>query len=680
MTTSTSLVPSPGRWLPLGATVTDTGVHFAIVSRHATRVWLALFDARDSNGPMAEFELTAAAHRLGDIWSIHIAGLKAGVYYAYRMDGPCSSKGGHCYEGDLFILDPYARAVTPITQPPYPKAVVTETNAASPPPPRPRVPLNKSVIYEMHVRGFTKHPSSRVAAPGTYHGIIEKIPYLQELGVTAVELLPVPECGETGVGRVEPESGGALTNYWGYNPISFFVPTRRFTVSDEIDSARREFREMVEALHHANIEVILDVVFNHTSEKGDGVRAISFRLIDNSLYYILNGDGNYQDLTGCHNTLNCSHPIVQELIVDCLRYWVTEFGVDGFRFDLASVFYRGTDGQLLERSPIVERISHDPVLRETKLIAEPWDCAGGYHVGNFGGTRWSEWNDKFRDTVRRFWGNEPFAKNDFVQRFSGSPDIYLHVGRSPLNSINYVTCHDGFTLRDLVSYERKHNEANGEGNRDGTDANYSHNCGVEGETEDAAIKALRLKLQKNHLATLFLSIGVPMLLGGDEFGRTQQGNNNAYCQDNEISWFDWTLLETNRELHRFCRKAIRFRKDNPVFTRDMFFPPSSSTATGHPGLLWLDERHRPQTWSTEPGILAGHVEASENGGVALYMMFNATPNVIDFRLPLGDWRVRINTAEPSPSDFHNPDTAPPVPADRAFRVAGRSLVVLTAQA
>ncbi len=436
----------------------------------------------------------------------------------------------------------------------------------------PLTPLEDSVVYELHVRGFTCHASSGVAHPGTYLGLVEKIPYLKWLGVTAVELMPVFEWDECDCPFTNPETGEKLTNFWGYNPIAFAAPKAAFAAGAARYQQTREFREMVRAFHAAGIEVILDVVFNHTGEGDDRGRTFSFRGLDNELYYLLDEHGRYLNYSGVGNTVNCNHPVVRDLLMTCLRYWVGDMHVDGFRFDLASILGRDRRGNVMVEPPVIESITEDGVLADTKLIAEPWDAAGLYQVGRFPfGRRWSEWNGQYRDDVRRFWRGDAGVSAALASRICGSSDIYQWSGRLPRHTVNFVTCHDGFTLHDLVSYDRKHNEANGEGNRDGWDVNHSWNCGVEGETTDPAVLALRRRQAKNLMATLMLSQGVPMLLAGDEFLRTQRGNNNAWCQDNDISWVNWKLAEENADFLRFTRELIWLRKRHPALRRRRFF-------------------------------------------------------------------------------------------------------------
>jgi glycogen operon protein len=428
---------------------------------------------------------------------------------------------------------------------------------------------------------------------------------------------------------------------------------------------------MVHAMHEAGLEVIMDVVFNHTAEGNELGPMLSFRGIDNVLYYLLDKDGRYRNFSGCGNTMNCNHPVVRNFIMDCLRYWVIAMHVDGFRFDLASILGRDRKGNVVENAPLIEQIAEDPILRDVKLIAEAWDAGGAYQVGSFGDIRWAEWNGRYRDDVRRFWRGAPDMKGAFATRLAGSADLYQDAGRTPLHSINFITAHDGFTLRDLVSYNEKHNEPNGENNTDGLDTNYSWNCGVEGPSDNPEIEALRLRMQKNFLATLFLSLGIPMMLGGDEFGRGQSGNNNAYCQDNEISWYDWMFLDKNRNLFDFCREAIRFRKENPAFLRDDYFTGRPVAGASQPDLSWFNAAGQPQTWDTPDLTLACRFDGSVNRGVTLYLVFNPSGEAVVFRLPEAAWTLRMDTAKEN------------VPAkgvrlkDRTYRVESHAMAVFS---
>ena len=671
-----SLRVIPGRPYPMGPIVYDEGVRFTIFSRHAKRVWLGLFDTVADLEPAWEYEYHPDRHRTGDVWSIFVRGVEPGMYYMYRMDGPFDPKEGHRFDPAAYLLDPYAKAVAGDIHDGTVKCVVVHDAMDWWDDVRPHTPMQDTIIYEAHVRGFTRHPSSGAAHPGTYSGFIEKIPYLKDLGITAVELLPLQEFGETYIGRTNPMTGEELTNYWGYSSIGFFAPTGRYACSAASLEHLDEFRRMVKALHDAGLEIILDVVFNHTSEGDERGLTLCFRGIDNSIYYHLD-HGAYFNYSGCGNTVNCNHPLVRDFILDCLRYWVAVMHVDGFRFDLASILGRDEDGEVVPDAPLVDRIEEDPVLRDVKLIAEAWDAGGAYQVGSFGGARWAEWNGRYRDDVRQYWCGGSVTRKSFASRLTGSSDLYAWAHRSPESSVSFVTCHDGFTLRDLVSYSEKHNEANGENNRDGSDANFSFNCGVEGETEDAEINALRLRMQKNYLATLFLSVGVPMLLGGDEFGRTQRGNNNAYCQDNEISWYDWSALEDNRELHRFCREIIAFRKENVALRRSSFFQgPRPGTPEETVDLLWFDERGGELDWGAERSLLACRIHPMENNDLGLYLMFNNTLQEVDFQMVDGPWVLRVNTALHSPDDIVPRRDAKGIAGSR-LTLAPRSLAVAT---
>lgn len=642
----------PGRPYPMGCTVYSDAVRFSLFSRHATRVWLVLFEGADDRKPIHEIAFDPLRHRVGDMWSIYVKGLTEGAYYMYRLEGPHEPKSGHRYDAEAYVLDPYAKAFVGDLHLGTMKGVVVRDEMDWSHDPHPRIPMEQTVIYETHVRGTTISPTSGVKHPGTYAGLIEKIPYLKELGVTAVELLPIHEFGENLLGRCSIQTGRELTNYWGYSNIGFFAPSGRYATTWAGRAPVDEFRQLVQALHDAGMEVILDVVFNHTSEGNERGPTLCFRGIDNAIYYLLDEEGHYLNFSGCGNTVNCNHPLVRDFILDCLRYWVAVMHVDGFRFDLASILGRDQRGILQSDMPLVERIAEDPVLRDTKLIAEAWDAGGAYQVGSFGDARWAEWNGRYRDDVRKYWRNDPHMRATFASRLAGSSDLYAHSGRGPEHTINFITCHDGFTLRDLVSYTAKHNWENGEGNLDGSSENFSANWGVEGETENPAVNEVRLRMQKNFLATLFLSVGVPMILGGDEFGRTQRGNNNAYCQDNEISWFDWTLLEKNNELFRFTKAVIEFRKRHPVFQRNTYFlgvepgrDPRDAEA------LWFDSEGANPNWDVNESPLALWVNPAANQGRAMYLIFNPTGAQVDFLLPPGAWHRCIYTAAPQGQDI-----------------------------
>ncbi|MGA8922077.1 MAG: glycogen debranching protein GlgX, partial [Candidatus Dormiibacterota bacterium] len=535
----------------------------------------------------------------------------------------------------------------------------------------PKHSASDTVIYETHVRGFTIHPSSGVAHPGTFSGLTEKIPYLQELGVTAIELMPVLEFNENESIRLNPIRKEKLRNYWGYNPVAFFAPKQSYSIAGPHQTL--EFREMVKAFHRAGIEVILDIVLNHTAEGDELGPTISLRGVENSIFYMLeeNGLRYYKNFSGVGNTLNANHPVVREFVRNVLRYWVMHMHVDGFRFDLASVLGRDEHGNILRNAPLLEDIAEDPILRDVKIIAEAWDAGGAYQVGSFSTRRWTGWNGRFRDDVRRFWIGDADMMGSFASRICGSSDLYKGSGKGPASSLNFVTSHDGFTLNDLVSYKQKHNDENGEYNRDGTDANYSDNCGVEGPSDDPAVEGMRNGLIKNFLLALFISRGVPMLLGGDECRRTQRGNNNAYCQDNEMSWFDWSLVEKHKEIHRFTRGMIAFRRAHPVLRREVFYTDADikwfAPNGGIPG--WTDQRQK-----SFACLIPGQTEPD------LFLMFNADTRSVDFAIPVLPatkiWRLAVDTSRSAPDDIFEADKAPSMQGQISFRVEPRSSAIL----
>ncbi|MBC8279009.1 MAG: glycogen-debranching protein, partial [FCB group bacterium] len=578
----------------MGARVNGGGVNFALYSKHASAVTLALFDSPADTEPCFEFALDHESNRTGEIWHVFVEGLTAGQLYGFRVNGPRGVDHGHRFKPDRILLDPYARAVADLHG--LPKSVVVSDHFDWQGVPKPKIPYGDTVIYETHVKGLTIHPSAGVQNPGTYRGVIEKIPYFKDLGITALELLPVHEFNHQERPRKNPLNGDTLGNYWGYSTIAFFAPKGSYSTSGDCGRQVDEFREMVRELHRAGIEIILDVVFNHTAELNHRGPLYNFRGIDNRSYYLLQKNKmRYLNLTGCGNTFYCNQAASATLIVDCLKYWYSEMGVDGFRFDLATVFNRDRYGDWWEKSPLLEWINNEPSLAGAKLISEPWDASGGYAVGKFGGGKWCDWNDKFRDEVRSFWRGDKGMTGKFATRLSGSQDLF-HTKNSPARSINFITCHDGFTLRDLVSYKKKHNRGNGDNNRDGASQNYSMNFGHEGDTPDAKINRKRIRQAKNLIAALFLSQGVPMLLGGDEFFRTQQGSNNAYCQDNEVSWYDWELLKENEELYRFVRGMIRFRREHPSLRRPCFFAGGRGRKNLPPDISWYNPAGNPRRW------------------------------------------------------------------------------------
>ncbi|HLI61961.1 MAG TPA: glycogen debranching protein GlgX [Terriglobales bacterium] len=696
---------SRGVPLPLGATIRRRGVNFSIFSRHATACTLVLFQP-GAVDPYIELPLDPRTNRTGQVWHMFVEGLDAGVQYGYRFDmQPNPNPRVYRFDPARVLLDPYARALSNGSawgahrpgERPYRNSLLVENHFDWEHDQPLNTPLVDSIIYEMHVRSFTQDPSSGVEHRGTFAGLIEKIPYLQKLGVTAVELLPVNEFEESDTDRVNPFTGEPLRNLWGYQPTAFFAPHSAYSSNLADGEVIHEFKRLVRAMHRAGIEVILDMVFNHTAEGDEHGPTWSFRGIDNPTYYILDpSTGKYENFTGCGNTVNCNNPVVRDFIVDCLHYWVMEMHVDGFRFDLASILGRGQDGTVLKNPPLLESLAYDPVLANTKLIAEAWDAAGLYQVGSFPSWgRWAEWNGIFRDDVRKFVKGDAGMTSALATRLVGSPDLYLSSAREPYHSINFVTCHDGFTLRDLVSYNEKHNLANGENNADGNPANYSWNCGVEGPTDDAAINELRLRQQKNFAAILLLSHGVPMILAGDEIGRTQQGNNNAYCQDNEISWLDWRLAETNAGLLRFFRLMIAFRKRCPLLRRSDF----QLNGEGGFHITWHGVKRMQPDWSYEsrsiamqltqlhpvPSDRAAFVRDGMDGGGRredLHFIANAYSGDLEFELPqLGEyeWFRLADTAQASPLDIAEEGQEFPLLSQESYLVKGRSVAIFVSK-
>ncbi len=673
--------------LPYGAVLHEDGVQFVVFSRSATAMRLLLYNTVDDTEPAEIIPFDADTDRWGDVWSIFVPGLSAGQLYHLQADGPWDPQRGQWFNPKARLIDPYAKALAGCFQPSDdgiirpPKCVVVDDRFDWGGDRHLKRDLSETVIYEMHVRGFTQSPTSDVSAPGTYLGVIEKIPYLKSLGVTAVELMPVHEFPILGFdGRPL-----ARPNYWGYDPLAFFAPHRGYAASSEPGAQVVEFKRMVKALHQAGIEVILDVVFNHTCEGNERGPVLSFKGLENQVYYMLeNGGATYKNYSGCGNTINGNHPIVREMIFHCLRHWVHNYHIDGFRFDLASILTRDKDGNVLANPPVVEAIAEDPLLADTKIIAEAWDAAGAYQVGSFGGTgtRWAEWNGRYRDDVRRLWRGDRGMLGAFATRLSGSSDLYEGGGRYPYSSINFITSHDGFTLNDLVSYKYKHNEANGEDNRDGENNNYSDNYGVEGPTNDPVIEGYRVRQIKNMLVTLMLSQGVPMLVAGDECRRTQWGNNNAYCQDNEISWFDWSLVEKNADLVRFVQALIHFRRNQPTVRREHFLT-GEPNERGVPDVSWYSALGAAVDWHGDDNTLICHLASPsrehdpEGKGRDVLLMINASPQPRQFILPPvakgTHWRLFVDTSQDPPRDVY-PDLDGPAPSrSRRMTLPDRSL-------
>ena len=649
------LVTSKGYPRPYGVSKRSNGTNFALFSKHAFTVSLCFFE--DGNPyPIQKVDLH---HKTGYIWHVLIHNLPPHLKYAYRIDGPHGKCQAYCYHPDKLVLDPYAKAVDTCTQwgdkthPVYrPLGIVCPVDefdweGVN----RPKLALKDLVIYEMHVRGFTVHSSSGVKNKGTYLGVIEKIPHLVELGVNAVELLPIAEFNEMENQKKNPLNQSALYNYWGYSTVNFFSLMNRYATNRL--EVLIEFKTMVRELHRHGIEVILDVVFNHTAEGNVNGPVLSYKGIDPSIYYLIDHNGRFSDYTGCGNTFNSNRIISIELIRDCLRYWVSEMQVDGFRFDLASALIRGQNGEPLSPSPLIEQISQDPILAGTKLIAEPWDAAGLYQVGSFytKESRWSEWNDKYRNTLRQFINGKPGAIKIFATRLCGSEDLYGYK-RNPLSSINHVTCHDGFSLYDLVSYNQKHNEENGENNKDGNPDNESWNCGVEGPTTDPKVVAIRERQMRNYHLALMLSQGIPMVLMGDEYQHTRNGNNNPWCQDNERNWFLWDQLEVKKGFFRFYKSLIQFRKKHPVLKKGRFL--------GASDIEWHGVEPSEPDWN---GLLLAFVIKDPVQGHDLYAAFNTQNKVVDVVLPpLPDgkhWHMVVNTANKRPQDYMEDTAAVP---------------------
>ena len=683
-------VNSAGQSSPLGATVVAGGANFSVFSRDASRIELLFFDREDDPRPARVLPLDPVRNRTYHYWHVFVPGVQPGQLYGYRAHGPWESSNGLRFDPEKVLLDPYGRGV--VVPGGYSrvaaqekgdnaavamKSVVVDPHSYDWEGDVPlRHPSSRSIVYEMHVKGFTRHPSSGVPEEtrGTYRGLIEKIPYLQDLGITAVELLPVFQFDQYDCppGRV---------NYWGYAPVSFFAPHQAYSSRRDPLGPLDEFRDMVKALHRAGIEVILDVVFNHTAEGNHGGPTLCFRGFDNCAYYVLEPDRtHYANYSGTGNTLNANHPVVRRMIVESLRHWVVEMHVDGFRFDLASILARDSSGQVLSNPPVLWDIETDPALAGTKMIAEAWDAAGLYQVGSFVGDSWKEWNGRFRDDVRSFFRGEPGALSRFADRWLGSHEIYGHKQREAEQSVNFVTCHDGFTLNDLVSYNQKHNEANGEENRDGGEDNRSWNCGTEGPSDDPEIERLRNRQVKNFLTVSLLSLGLPMFVMGDEVRRTQQGNNNAYCQDAEANWFDWTLLHRHADVLRFVQllNARRSRRGTGPERLRMSLTELLEAAEH----AWHGTKRNSPDWSEHSHSVAFSAVLPHQG-LSAFFIFNAYWELLEFELPLLEsgpgqsWRRWIDTSLDSPEDIVQWQSAPAV-SGFTYRAGPRSVVVLWA--
>ncbi|MGD8910605.1 MAG: glycogen debranching protein GlgX [Chromatiales bacterium] len=657
---------NPGVRYPPGAKPDTDGVNFSVFSRHATRVQLLLFDADNSTEPFQVIDLDPEVNRTFFVWHVYVEGLMPGIWYVWRMDGPGDTEHtGHRFDAGKHLLDPWARAVChrlwdrkTASKPgdngktAMRSLVVTDDYDWEGDDPL-SIRSENSVIYELHVGGFTRHPSSSVRHPGTFAALIEKIPYLQKLGITHVELMPIMAFDEQDIPVGTAELG--LRNYWGYSTHSFFSPHPGYCVTPDQGTHLDEFRNLVKALHRAGIGIILDVVFNHTAEGGVDGPTINFKGMGNSSFYHLDNMDKriYLDYTGCGNTVNCNHPIVSLFIIGCLEYWVRKMHIDGFRFDLASALSRGEDGKPMHDSPVLWGIELSDQLAPTKLIAEAWDAAGLYQVGSFPGYRWAEWNGRYRDALRCFVRGDGGMIAEMATRIGGSSDFYKPQHRLPINSINFITCHDGFTLYDLYSYNQKHNESNGEQNRDGHNDNLSYNCGVEGETDDANVLALRRQLARNAIAILLLSQGVPMLLAGDEVLNTQQGNNNCYCQDNALSWFDWTLVEKNADMLAFVRQMIALRKRHPSLRRRRFLSGEVSDAAVKPDIVWHGVTLGTPSWDDRDArLLAFTLAAVEEDESDLHVIMNMSDRTLEVEMPQvrdGGWQLIVDSSRYSDS-------------------------------
>ena len=644
----------PGYYDQPGATVIPGGVNFTLHSHQATEAQLVLYHRKQAR-PFAVLPFPRT-FRIGDTWSMIVFGLDIEDFeYCFRLDGPYDPSKGILFNREDDLLDPYARAVVGQSYWGYSekhkgfyRARVVHNQYDWGSSTFPNTPMEDSIIYEMHVRGFTKDDSSGVKYPGTFAGVVEKIPYFKKLGITAVELMPIMEFDETINSRGFGNS--MLYEYWGYNTVAFFAPNTSYAASHEFNYEGTELKNMVRALHENGIEVIMDVVFNHTAEGNEYGPTISFKGFDNNIFYMLTPDAKYYNFSGCGNTVNCNHPLVRDFIVSCLRYWVTEYHIDGFRFDLASILGRNQDGTPMENPPLIELLANDPIVGKTKLIAEAWDAGGLYQVGSFPNYgRWAEWNGSYRDCLRDYLKGNYWNAPEVANRILGSSDLYHGVSKGYTSSVNFLTCHDGFTLRDLYSYNTKHNELNGWNNTDGSDDNRSWNCGVEGDTDNPDILRLRGRLMRNAIAVLMVSRGTPMILSGDEFCNTQYGNNNTYCQDNEIAWLNWTDLKTNRGFFDFTRRMIRFRRDHSCIRKDLYGQfgslPRSSAWDARPG-------HGSLTGDTSlmAVLFSGQARGKKKAEDSVLMIINTyweKQRAVLPELPKGYiWKLQVNTDDP----------------------------------
>ena len=683
---------------PFGATVSEGGVNFSVYSQNASSVELLIFKNPDDLDPITSIKLDPTDNRSFYMWHIFIEGVKPGMGYAYRVDGPCEKSNGHRFDKEKVLIDPYSKGNTlslwdrgAACRPGdnlhcSMRSIVIDHSLYDWEGDEPlKTPMFETIVYEMHLAGFTKSHTSKAKSPGTFKGLIEKIPYLKSLGITAVELLPCFSFDHKDVFGIN--DGTKLVNYWGYSTMGYFAPHQAYCTSENSGSHLDEFRDMVKSLHKAGIEVILDVVFNHTDEGNHQGPTFCFKGFDNSTYYYLTGENGskefYYDYTGCGNTFNCNHPIGEKFIVDCLKFWVKEMHVDGFRFDEGSVLSRGENGAPLEHPPVIWSIELDDILADSKVIAEAWDAAGLYQIGYFPGARWAEWNGKYRDAIRGFIKGDSGLIGEVASRISGSADLYQWHHSEPTNSINFITAHDGFTLYDLCAYNEKNNWSNGENNNDGINDNLSWNCGAEGPTDDQWINDLRKRQVKNHASILMLSMGIPMIVGGDEFMRSQNGNNNTYCQDNELNWYDWEFIERSesQQMIRFWKKLIEKRKRYINHFKGKYFN-GETNKFGISDLTWHGPKLNMPEWdNNESKCLAmtiGDVSPRSSQTENIHCMFNMHWDAVSFQIPQIDglkWVRSIDTSLPSPQDIVDPENYVDI-SSSDYLLTGRSVVVL----
>lgn len=685
-----------GKPFPFGATLVPGGVNFSVYSSHATSCTLVLFE-KHAPKPMAEIPFPDE-FRIGNVYSMVVFDLDyENIEYGYRMNGPNNFQEGHWFNPEKILLDPYAKIIggrdvwgkEPDWNDIYHHRGRIAFDDFDWEDDRPlEIPPEDQIIYEMHLRSFTCDQSSGVKHPGTFAGLREKISYLKELGVNAVELMPIYEFDEFENSRQSPITGETLYNYWGYSTVGFFAPKAGYAATGKLGMQMDEVKALIKEFHKNGIEVILDVVFNHTAEGNEKGPYISFRGLDNKTYYMLTPEGYYFNFSGCGNTLNCNNPVVRNIVLDCLRYWASEYHIDGFRFDLASILGRDPWGYPLANPPLLESLAFDPILAKCKLIAEAWDAGGLYQVGSFPAYgRWAEWNGKYRDALRKFIKGDGTV-GQMAQRLQGSPDLYAPAGRGPATSINFITAHDGFTLADLVSYNHKHNEANGENNNDGANDNDSWNCGAEGWTDDPEINALRRRQMRNAIAILMVSQGVPMILMGDEVGRSQNGNNNTYCHDSELNWMNWDLLEKNADLFRFFKNCINFRKAHPVLRNKYHFQNRDYVGSGYADITWHGTQAWNADWSDSSRTLAfmlcgKHAKAGTVEDNSIYVAMNMHWQAQWFELP-GlpggvNWHVFANTGCTAPDDCFDLGTEPKLDNQSGILLGDRSVVILVAK-